>query len=137
YTLLGAAAFVVPVLSTASQSGSVSKTITALVFIVAACSGLIQSIPIVTAANEAADSIQKLEARLLGIAQASERPIGDRRRHFEKIEVRDVEFSYVDKWSDTFFKVGPIHFTLEPGDLVFITGGNGSGKSTFLKLLAG
>ena len=136
YALLGAAAFVVPVF-TASQSGSVTKTITALVFIVGACSGLIQSIPIVSAANEAADSIQRLEARLLRIAQASEALIGERRKRFEKIEVRDVEFSYVDKWSDTFFKVGPIHFTLEPGDLVFITGGNGSGKSTFLKLLAG
>jgi cyclic peptide transporter len=136
YALLGAAAFVVPVF-TASQSGSVTKTITALVFIVGACSGLIQSIPIVSAANEAADSIQRLEARLLRIAQASEALIGERRKRFEKIEVRDAEFSYVDKWSDTFFKVGPIHFTLEPGDLVFITGGNGSGKSTFLKLLAG
>ena len=136
YALLGAAAFVVPVF-TASQSGSVTKTITALVFIVGACSELIQSIPIVSAANEAADSIQRLEARLLKIAQASEALIGERRKRFEKIEVRDVEFSYVDKWSDTFFKVGPIHFTLEPGDLVFITGGNGSGKSTFLKLLAG
>jgi cyclic peptide transporter len=137
YALLGVAAFVVPVLSTASESGSVTKTITALVFIVGACSGLIQTIPIVTAANEAADSIQRLEVRLLGIAQASEALIGEIRKRFEKIEVRDVEFSYVDKWSDTFFKVGPIHFTLEPGDLVFITGGNGSGKSTFLKLLAG
>ncbi len=137
YTLLGAAAFVVPVLSTASGPGAITKTITALVFIVAACSGLIQSIPIVTAANDAADNIQKLEAKLLETATASETGIGEPRKRFDKIEMRDVEFSYVDKWSDTFFKVGPLHFTLRSGDLVFITGGNGSGKSTFLKLLAG
>src|SRR5262249_23544680 len=32
--------------------------------------------------------------------------------------------------------VGPLDFTLRSGELVFITGGNGSGKSTFLKVLA-
>src|SRR5262249_59201906 len=58
-------------------------------------------------------------------------------RGFHKIELRNVVFRYVDKWSDAVFQVGPIDFTLLSGDLVFITGGNGSGKSTFLKLLAG
>jgi putative ATP-binding cassette transporter len=137
YTLLGAVAFVVPVLSDALGPGSITKTITALVFIVAACFGLVQSIPIVTAANDAADNIQELEAKLLATVAASEAVVAEQRKRFDKIEMRDVEFSYVDKWSDTFFKVGPIHFTLRSGDLVFITGGNGSGKSTFLKLLAG
>ena len=46
-------------------------------------------------------------------------------------------FRYVDKSSEATFQVGPVDFTLRSGDLVFITGGNGSGKSTFLKLLAG
>ena len=46
-------------------------------------------------------------------------------------------FSYIDKSSEAVFQVGPLNFTLRSGDLVFITGGNGSGKSTFLKLLAG
>jgi putative ATP-binding cassette transporter len=43
----------------------------------------------------------------------------------------------VDKLSETPFQIGPLDFILRPGDLVFITGGNGSGKSTFLKVLAG
>src|SRR6202021_2197431 len=46
-------------------------------------------------------------------------------------------FRYVDKFSDTAFSIGPIDFTLRSGELVFITGGNGSGKSTFLRVLAG
>jgi putative ATP-binding cassette transporter len=51
--------------------------------------------------------------------------------------MRDVTFRYVDKFSDAAFKIGPIDFTLQPGELVFITGGNGSGKSTFLRVLSG
>ena len=59
------------------------------------------------------------------------------RKSFDAIEMRNVVFRYVDKSSEATFQVGPVDFTLRSGDLVFITGGNGSGKSTFLKLLAG
>lgn len=58
-------------------------------------------------------------------------------KRFEKIEIRNLIFSYVDRLADVAFKIGPINFTLEAGELVFITGGNGSGKSTFLRVLAG
>jgi putative ATP-binding cassette transporter len=49
----------------------------------------------------------------------------------------NVMFHYADASSETTFRVGPLDFTVNRGELVFITGGNGSGKSTFLKLLAG
>src|SRR5208283_5361389 len=58
-------------------------------------------------------------------------------KRFDKIEMRNIVFSYVDRFSEAAFKIGPIDFTLRSGELVFITGGNGSGKSTFLKVLAG
>ena len=51
--------------------------------------------------------------------------------------MRNIVFRYVDKSSEAVFQVGPVDFTLRAGELVFITGGNGSGKSTFLKVLAG
>jgi putative ATP-binding cassette transporter len=51
--------------------------------------------------------------------------------------MRKIRFSYVDRFSEKAFQIGPIDFDLEPGELVFITGGNGSGKSTFLRVLSG
>jgi putative ATP-binding cassette transporter len=138
YTLLGAVAFVVPMFTAAADPGSVTKSITALVFIVGACAGLVQSIPIIAAANTAADRMEHLEERLREIATLSDDgapPV--QAKGFTKIEMRDVEFRYIDKAADIAFKAGPFNFTLNSGDLVILTGGNGSGKSTFMKVLAG
>jgi putative ATP-binding cassette transporter len=108
-----------------------------LVCIVGACSGLVQSIPIIAAANAAADRLDQLEEKLSKIVTLSEEVAVEPPKTFSKIEMRDVEFHYPGKTSDTVFKVGPFNFTLNSGDLVLLTGGNGSGKSTFMKLLAG
>ena len=137
YSLLGAIAFAVPIFSDMMGGGSITKTVTALVFVVGACFGLVQSIPIVAAANGAAENIERLEAKLLATLSPAQVSAAEPPKRFDKIEMHNVEFRYVDKWSEAVFKVGPINFTLQSGDLVFITGGNGSGKSTFMKLLAG
>jgi putative pyoverdin transport system ATP-binding/permease protein len=128
--------FVVPALSDTNGS-AITKTTTALMFVVGVCFGLVQTIPIVSAADAAADNIWQLEERLQATIPAVEVATVEPRRDFERIDIRNVEFRYVAKSSDAVFQVGPVDFSLRRGDLVFITGGNGSGKSTFLKVLAG
>jgi putative ATP-binding cassette transporter len=136
YLLLAAVVFVVPVFTDTKGSNILQVTL-ALMFVVGVCMGIVQTIPILQAANIAADNIERLELRLRAIATAPHTAAIVPRQRFEKIEMRNVVFSYVDTRSEAVFRVGPIDFTLRSGDLVFITGGNGSGKSTFLKLLAG
>ncbi len=137
YVLLGAVVFVAPQLSDTLGGASLTQTTTALMFVVGACFGLVQSIPIILTANASADRIAQLETTLRAI-------VGPPREHevkvpkrFDKIEMHDIVFRYVDKFSDTTFQIGPLDFTLSSGELVFITGGNGSGKSTFLRVFAG
>lgn len=55
---------------------------------------------------------------------------------FQQICFKDVVYRYQNE-ADNSFSVGPINLTLERGQLIFIIGGNGSGKSTFARLLTG
>src|SRR5262249_57152451 len=77
------------------------------------------------------------EGKLLQTIAAAPLDAAAPRKSFEKIEVRKLVFRYFDKWSEQVFQIGPIDFTVRAGDLVFITGGNGSGKSTFVRVLSG
>jgi cyclic peptide transporter len=136
YVLLGAVVFVAPQFSSDLGGAALTKTTTALMFIVGACFGLVQSIPVLVNANAAADRIEQLEVTLRAAVSSRHLDIPVPKR-FDKIEMRNIEFRYVDVFSDVSFKIGPIDFDLRAGELVFITGGNGSGKSTFLRVLSG
>jgi putative ATP-binding cassette transporter len=136
YLLLAAVVFVAPTLSGSLGGGAVTKTTTALLFIIGAFFGLVQSIPILLNANGAADRLAKLEADFRVTVTTEDAPARAPQR-FDRIEMHNVVFRYSDTSSDTTFRIGPLDFTLRSGELVFITGGNGSGKSTFLLVLAG
>ncbi len=137
YLLLGAVVFVAPQFSDSLGGASLTKTTTALMFIVGAFFGLVQSIPLMLSANAAADRIERVEAALQATVASTEPRDITMPKRFEKIEIRKIMFRYLDRFSDTTFQIGPLDLTLNAGELVFITGGNGSGKSTFLKVLAG
>jgi cyclic peptide transporter len=54
---------------------------------------------------------------------------------WNSIRFSQVEYTYRKEGSETPFVLGPIDLEIRKGEVTFITGGNGSGKSTFIKLL--
>lgn len=56
------------------------------------------------------------------------------REDFQYIQLSNVGFKYD---SDEQFEIGPMNFSIKTGDVIFIYGGNGSGKTTFINLLLG
>jgi putative ATP-binding cassette transporter len=136
YVLIGGVVFVVPSFSE-TMGPSMVKTTTALLFVIGAISSVVQSIPMLAAASAAAENITKIEEMLQGAARMPDEGALESPKPFRRIEMYDVSFHYVDLRSDEVFRIGPINFTLEAGEVVFISGGNGSGKSTFLKVLTG
>jgi cyclic peptide transporter len=55
----------------------------------------------------------------------------------ERIEAKGIVFEYEGEDEDKPFALGPIDFEAKKGEAVFIVGGNGSGKTTFAKILTG
>ena len=58
-------------------------------------------------------------------------------RAFRKISLDNASFTYKTEKGSSLFCAGPWSFAIARGEVVFLTGGNGSGKSTALKLISG
>jgi len=56
---------------------------------------------------------------------------------FSQLEFKNICFAYENKAAEKSFELGPVNFAVKEGEMVFIIGGNGSGKSTFINILTG
>jgi putative ATP-binding cassette transporter len=56
---------------------------------------------------------------------------------WDRIDFLEVLYRYRRDGEPTDFVLGPLKMSLVPGEIVFLTGGNGSGKTTFAKLVTG
>ncbi|WP_114859983.1 cyclic peptide export ABC transporter [Azospirillum brasilense] len=71
------------------------------------------------------------------VEPARARALAARFRDFRAITYAGVTFTYPDDGGAPGFTVGPLNLRLSRGELVFIVGGNGSGKSTTMRLITG
>jgi len=53
------------------------------------------------------------------------------------IRINQLEHTYYHADEDEHFKLGPVDLEVKKGETVFLVGGNGSGKTTFAKLILG
>jgi len=56
---------------------------------------------------------------------------------YQSLEIKGVRHTYFREREERHFTLGPIDLSFKAAELVFIIGGNGSGKTTFAKLLTG
>ncbi len=101
---------------------------------------VVVAIPALARAGAAIDNVYKLENDLKESQNeieifAENQPIQD--EPFQSLSCKDIAFSYpLQPGNNTKgFQLEPFDFSVKAGEIVFIVGGNGSGKSTFLKLL--
>ncbi len=137
YLLIGSVLFLLPGLTTVQPHALTGYVITAL-YLMGPLSGVLGSFPMFGRANVALAKIERL-----GISLAARTPEAndvmppETELRFDRLELRGVTHSYHHEKDDSHFMVGPVNLTFRPGEIVFLVGGNGCGKSTLAKIVAG
>ncbi|KXO07552.1 putative ATP-binding component of a transport system [Moritella sp. JT01] len=93
----------------------------------------VAALPALIAANVSMKKLTRLELNTDNLATESRNTYSG----FKQLQFKGVEYSYQSETDESAFSVGPLNLTIEQGQLIFIIGGNGSGKSTFARLLTG
>ncbi|MEI8631989.1 ATP-binding cassette domain-containing protein [Vibrio sp. PP-XX7] len=135
FILTGAMVFIVPMLSTVYPD-VVMKVTTASLFLIGPISNIVGGIPIFSNANAAIRNVLDLEQGLKAGQSTVEVDVDSDAfaNGFKTIEISDLYFRHANSDDEQPFTVGPINFTINQGEIIFITGGNGSGKTTFMRL---
>lgn len=143
FILLAAVVFVLPKMGQ-NESQNVVAVLTIVIYIFGPISEVIGAVPFLAEAAGSINEITRIETMLgamtsdTTVLDAKQAPSGKSPfANFSTIRCRDLEFQYPDTESDRTFKLGPVDFEVRRGEIVFIIGGNGSGKSSFFKVLCG
>ena len=137
YALIGMMVFVVPRLAADYYPVVVEATIVTL-FIVGPVGTLAYVTPLLSQTEFALANIDAMRAQLRAAADAtSDEAVVSLDRIPSSIALAGASFAYTDRTGAPAFSVGPLGAEFRAGEITFITGGNGSGKSTMLRLLTG
>ena len=137
FTAVGAILFYLPNLNNVSPQ-AMTGYVVATLYLMGPLSGVLGSLSVFGRASAALQKIDHLGVTLA--ARAGEERMIERARpstSFEKIELVDIKHTYFREKEDESFTLGPIRLAFEPGEIVYLVGGNGSGKSSLAKVITG
>ena len=117
-----------------------NKIIVNFVFLVLYVFGPIETVVVlIPALSQANASLTRLRSLREGLKATDMEIIEETTiSEFRNLVAEDIFYEYKDeKTGDTLFQVGPSDFKITSGEVIFIFGGNGSGKTTFINMLIG
>lgn len=117
------------------EAGTITGFILILLYMSGRIAEFVGTIPVFHRAAVAKGKIESLGIELgeESVREQDEAPPAV----FESIELRQLSYQYKPNGEEDNFVIGPLDLSLHPGEIVFVIGGNGSGKSSFARLLAG
>ena len=134
--LLMVVVFLLPVLMP-DHGRNTHQIVVTVLYILGPIGTVTQGLASMSAMDSAVGHLYTLEARLDAAIEPYHRRPVEPLRQFDEIRLEAVRMRYLDADDTPLFTSGPHDLTLRAGETVFIVGGNGTGKSTLLKLLTG
>jgi cyclic peptide transporter len=136
YIILGVILFAFPVFINLSPAETATFVVT-LLFMMGPVDLILSS---VSYYNNARIATQRLTDFEKAIQSLEEEPTGSELKRVGEIKelaFEEVTYTYYDENGKARFTLGPINLSISIGEVIFVIGGNGSGKSTFMNLLTG
>ncbi|MFQ6571914.1 cyclic peptide export ABC transporter [Pseudomonas sp. UM16] len=116
----------------------ISGFVLVLLYMKGPLESLIGTLPIISRAQIAfrriadlAERFSSPEPHLLLSAEPGPAPV------LERLELRNVQYRFPAVPGSDPFTLGPVNLSIAPGEILFIVGENGCGKTTLIKLLLG
>jgi putative ATP-binding cassette transporter len=137
FTLVGLILFLLPLIEKVTPQ-TLTGYVVATLYLMGPLSGVLGSISMFGRATAALRKIEQLGLTLAtrsGDNCSIEAPI--HKPQFETVELVGVTHSYHREREDDHFTLGPIRLTFNRGEIVYLVGGNGSGKSSLAKVITG
>ncbi|MDB4951669.1 MAG: hypothetical protein JWM27_4318 [Gemmatimonadetes bacterium] len=133
FLLIGAVLFVAPRMGGVAPQVLTGYTL-AILYMLTPLDVLMNQIAAMGRGAVAARAVEELGLSLAGDAREGA-PAPAAASSWRSLEMVGVTHRYLRENEDEVFTLGPVDLTLRPGEVVFVVGGNGSGKTTFAKLL--
>lgn len=134
YLLAAAVVFVLPILT--GGGDGITRIVTAVLFLLSPIGGVIGAAQQIVTARFAIESIRGFERALDERATRDEVTTSDY-TNFKTLSLMHVGYRHSSGEGETGFAVVDLTAEFERGQIVFLTGANGSGKTTALRLLTG
>jgi len=136
YIILGIVMFILPTYFNINAEKTTAFLITIL-YLIGPVAVLITLIPTYTMVKISAQRLNLIEQMLDPIQDKIVPSKLDNKESFKEIKFDNVTYYYNNEEKNQKFYLQPVNLTIKKGEIIFITGGNGSGKSTFGNLLTG